>query len=119
MKLAGKTAIVTGGGGGIGRAVSLRYAQEGARCVVADVQLSLAEAVVKEIKSAGGSALAISMDVTKQADIDQTIQAAVAALDRWISSSTMRQSSRWLHYWSLLERVMIGSSTSTSRGCFL
>ena len=79
MKLAGKTAIITGGGGGIGRAVSLRYAQEGARCVVADMQLSLAEAVVKEIKSAGGSALAISMDVTKQVDIDQTIQAAVAA----------------------------------------
>ena len=79
MKLAGKTAIITGGGGGIGRAVSLRYAQEGARCVVADMQLSLAEAVVKEIKSAGGSALAISMDVTKQADIDQTIQAAVDA----------------------------------------
>ena len=79
MKLAGKTAIITGGGGGIGRAVSLRYAQVGAHCVVADVQLSLVEAVVKEIKSAGGSALAISMDVTKQADIDQTIQAAIDA----------------------------------------
>ena len=117
MKLAGKTAIVTGGGGGIGRAVSLRYAQEGARCAVADRKLSLAEAVAKEIQVAGGSALAISLDVTKQKDIDQTIQALPRPLVKSIFFSIMQESLRWLHYWIPLGKAMIGSLMLTSRAC--
>ena len=56
MRLQEKVAIVTGGGSGMGRAICLRYAREGARVVVADVNLAGAEKVTGEIESAGGRA---------------------------------------------------------------
>lgn len=59
-----KVVVVTGGGGGIGSATSLRYAEEGARVVVWDINLAAAESLVSEIKAAGGDALAIAADLT-------------------------------------------------------
>lgn len=79
MRLAGKTAIVTGSGSGIGRAVALRYAREGAKCVIADIQTDLAEGVAQEIQSAGGKAVAVAMDIRKQEDIDRTIRETTAS----------------------------------------
>jgi acetoin reductase-like protein len=77
MLLEGKTAIVTGGGSGIGRGISLRYAREGASIVVADLNIAAAEKVAEEIVTAGGKALAVQMDVTDREAVKGMVSAAV------------------------------------------
>ena len=61
--LDGKTALITGGGSGIGRAASLAYASEGARVVVADVKVEGGEETVQLIKEAGGEAILVHADL--------------------------------------------------------
>lgn len=60
-----KVAIVTGGGGGIGSAIAVRLAAEGACVVVSDVNESAAQAVVEAIRSQGGNALAVAADIAQ------------------------------------------------------
>ena len=62
--LNGRVAVVTGGGSGIGRGIALGLAAEGMTLAIADIQQTNAEAVAAEIRSAGGRALAIGVDVT-------------------------------------------------------
>lgn len=76
-KLNDRTAIVTGGGSGIGRAISLLFAREGARVAVLDVQAEGAEATVREAESAGGLAAFFRCDVSRAAEVRDTF-AAVA-----------------------------------------
>ena len=66
--LKGKVAIVTGAGGDIGRAICVRYAQEGARVVVAELKPDLAEQTAGAVRGAGGEALPLATDVSKGAD---------------------------------------------------
>ncbi|NUO02817.1 MAG: SDR family NAD(P)-dependent oxidoreductase, partial [Saprospiraceae bacterium] len=61
MKLQSKVAIVTGGAQGMGRAICLRYAQEGANVIVADLNLPGAQKVVDEIAGMGGKAVAVQV----------------------------------------------------------
>lgn len=75
--LNGKVVVVTGGGGGIGSATSRRFAEEGARVVVADVGAEAAAGVVDAIRAAGGEAAAMVVDLT---DYDATA-AAVARVE--------------------------------------
>lgn len=77
MKLDGKVAIVTGGAQGMGRAICLRYAREGARVVVADRNLDGAEAVAREIAEAGGEAVAVAVDVRDQDQVQRMVDIAV------------------------------------------
>lgn len=64
-RLKGKTALVTGSAQGIGRAIALRLAAEGAKIAVADIDFAGAERTASEIKGAGGGALAVRLDVSK------------------------------------------------------
>ena len=77
LNLAGKVAIVTGGGGGFGRAYSLAFAEEGVSVVVADINAETAQQVAEEIKSKGGKALAITTDVTIWEDVSKMADMAL------------------------------------------
>jgi 2-hydroxycyclohexanecarboxyl-CoA dehydrogenase len=78
MKLRGKTALVTGGGRGIGRAIALGLAQEGAQVAVLDILADNAAAVVREIEATGVKALALAADLTKRAQVDRAIADTLA-----------------------------------------
>jgi 3-oxoacyl-[acyl-carrier protein] reductase len=80
MKLQNKIAVVTGGGRGIGRAYSVRFAQEGAKVVIVDKDAENAEKVTKEIESDGGQALAIGIDI---ADEESTVEMVKKTADRF------------------------------------
>ena len=78
MDLAGKVAIVTGGGAGIGRAAALALAEAGAAVGVADVDLAAAEAVASEIRRSGGRALGLAVDVSNAEDTERMASRTVA-----------------------------------------
>jgi NAD(P)-dependent dehydrogenase (short-subunit alcohol dehydrogenase family) len=75
----GRTVIITGAGGGLGRAYALAFAAEGANVVVNDIRREAAEAVVAEVRAAGGQALANDGDITSVAGAQTIVDAAVAA----------------------------------------
>lgn len=78
MKLRGKTALVTGGGRGIGRAIALGLAQEGAQVAVLDILADNAAAVAGEIEATGVKALALPADLTKRAQVDRAVADTLA-----------------------------------------
>ena len=80
--LAGKTALITGGGGGIGRATALVFAREGARIAVADANMDSAQQTVTLVNAAGGQAMSLTGDVTDSADVQTMIRSVVAAYGR-------------------------------------
>jgi 3-oxoacyl-[acyl-carrier protein] reductase len=82
MKLQDKVAIITGGGSGIGRATALRFAQEGARVVVADVVEAGVNETVKLIAEAGGTAVAVLGNVADRADAQKVVETAVSQWSR-------------------------------------
>ena len=75
-----KVAIVTGGGGGIGGAIVQRFAREGAKLAVADINRDNAEARVNEVSGRGGDAIAIAADVTNKQSVADMVK---ATLERW------------------------------------
>lgn len=75
-RLAGKVCIITGAGSGIGRESALLFAQEGAKVVVADINVAGGEETVRLIREAGDEALFVRTDVTKAAEVEALVRTA-------------------------------------------
>ena len=76
MRLEGKVALITGGGGGIGRQTALAFAAEGARIVATDVNSEAGAETISLVEEAGGEAIYRDADVSKAADCEAMVQAA-------------------------------------------
>ncbi len=82
MRLAGKSAIITGAGRGIGKATALMFAREGANVLVPDLDLAGSQAVAKEIEALGRKSVPLQMDVTRSADIQRMVETALREFGR-------------------------------------
>jgi NAD(P)-dependent dehydrogenase (short-subunit alcohol dehydrogenase family) len=81
-RLQGKSAIITGAAHGIGRATALRFASEGARVTLNDLDQAALDEVVEAVAAAGGVALSVAGDVSDTADVQRLVAEAVAAFGR-------------------------------------
>jgi NAD(P)-dependent dehydrogenase (short-subunit alcohol dehydrogenase family) len=82
MRLAGKVAVITGAGSGIGRAAALLFAAEGALVVVADVSVEAGEETVRQIAAHGGQALFVATDLRDARQVQRMVQEAIAQYGR-------------------------------------
>lgn len=90
MGIGGKVAVITGAGQGIGRAVALAFAREGAKVVIGELNRATGEAVVSEIRSSGGMALAIETDVTQRRQIENLLEGGIerfGQVDIWVNNA--------------------------------
>ncbi|MCG2840631.1 SDR family oxidoreductase [Sandaracinobacter sp. RS1-74] len=78
-ELAGRCAMITGAGSGIGRAASLRFARAGAALCLTDSNATAAHDVARSIQAGGGRAIALAADVTRRSEVEAAVQAAEAA----------------------------------------
>ena len=94
MRVQGKSIIVTGSGGGIGAGIAKRLAAEGASIIVNDINAALGEKVVADILNAGGKASFFAADVTRSADMQALVAAAV---QRYGCLDVMVNNAGWTH----------------------
>ncbi len=79
MRLENKVAVITGGSSGIGRATAKRFAEEGARLVIADYKADAGADAAQAIKNAGGEAVFVQTDVSDAAQVGSMVDQAIAA----------------------------------------
>jgi 3-hydroxybutyrate dehydrogenase len=80
MRLAGKSAYITGAASGIGNAIAELFAKEGARIAIADLNQAAADAAAAAIVATGGEAIGLAVDVTNEAQVDATVDQAANRL---------------------------------------
>ena len=124
MRLAGKTALVTGAGGGIGRAIARRYAGEGARVVVADIDEAGARAAAEDIERNGGHAWPLGVDVACEDQVTRAVEETIArcgALDILVSNAGIQlvQPLEQFSYaeWQRMMAVHVDAAFLATRAC--
>ena len=124
MKLQNKVAIITGAASGIGKEIAIEFAREGAKVVIADLALDAATATAAEITASGGTAMAVAMNVTDEAQVDAGVAAVVAAygtVDVLISNAGIQIISAIvdLKYedWKRLMAIHADGAFLTTRAC--
>ena len=80
MRLAGKMALISGAGGGLGRETALLFAREGARVAAADRDVGGAKETAKRVRESGATAVAIGTDVSEETAVEAMVREAEAAL---------------------------------------
>jgi len=124
MKLKDKVAVITGAASGIGKAMAMECAREGAKVVVADLSLAAAESTAAEIMAAGGTAMGLLMDVTDEAQVDAGVAQVVAAygcVDVLISNAGIQIISPLVDLkfedWRRLIAIHLDGAFLTTRAC--
>ncbi|BCG59419.1 SDR family NAD(P)-dependent oxidoreductase [Paenibacillus sp. URB8-2] len=121
MNYKNKTVIVTGAGRGIGRAVAMAYAAEGAQVVIAELKKEIGEKTAEDIRRKGGKALFISCDVSREAYIAavvrQTVQ-AFGSVDILINNAGIA-SAHTAKFYELTVEDWDKVMNTNARGCFL
>jgi 3-oxoacyl-[acyl-carrier protein] reductase len=115
MRLKEKVAIVTGGAQGIGRAISIRYAQEGAKVVIADVDSGAAKSTASEIETLGSEALVLAVDISDSSQVDRMVQETVnrfKKVDILVNNAAYTKNIPFLEFteteWDKIIRVSLG-----------
>ncbi|WP_133127977.1 3-hydroxybutyrate dehydrogenase [Legionella nagasakiensis] len=124
MRLNDKVAIVTGAASGIGKEIALVYASAGAKVAIADLNLSQADEVASEIKSKGGQAMAVEMNVVDEAQVQEGVDAVAerfGSVDVLVSNAGIQiiQSVDKLPYadWKKLLSIHLDGAFLTTRAC--
>jgi 3-hydroxybutyrate dehydrogenase len=122
-RLNGKIAIVTGAASGIGRQIALRFAREGAKVAVADLDVGRAQEVVGEIELSGGVATAVAMDVANEAQVEAGVEIAarLGGVDILVSNAGIQHiaplAELALADWRKMLAVHLDGAFLTTRAC--
>lgn len=124
MLLKNKVAIITGAASGIGREIAVEYAKQGAKVVIADLVFDAAQATAAEIIKTGGTAMAVAMNVTDEAQVDQGVDEVVAAyggVDVLVSNAGIQIISPLvelsLDNWKKMLAIHLDGAFLTTRAC--
>ncbi len=125
MKLSGKTAIITGAAGGIGRGIAQRFAAEGARVAIADLNMDAAEQTAADINAAyPGMAMAVVMDVTDEDQVNAGVAAVAAAwggVDILVANAGVQIVNRLESFafadWKKMLAIHLDGAFLTSKAC--
>jgi 3-hydroxybutyrate dehydrogenase len=124
MQLSNKVALITGAASGIGKAIALAFAREGAKVVIADLSLDAATVTAKEITATGGKAMPLTINVTDEAQVDAGVAQVVAqwgGIDVLISNAGIQIISPLVDFqyrdWQRLMAIHVDGAFLTTRAC--